>query len=674
VPGVKEVRLTVFPDPLEYRFLRPPGQHEHPPGPLDQILAEARRVDAERCQRLTIAGGSPLRHPRFVDLVNDCREMGFQGLALETDGAALERRGIPTLLGRLGFRELFVVMGGLHEEAHAAVLRERGTLQAALAGLQRALGHAKAGGPRVYIVAPLLRANADDLAPLLEWAIGVGGLQGFLLSLPELARVPVAQRDQLLSYSAQAEVAARIFQRCHARKIEYGFSSKRGILPCATEALEQFATVFYDRSQFFRHAPRQAKEQEFARIEACAGCSLTHSCDGVEIPYLEQFGTAEFTAVPLDRSMAWKLRRINRLEEFEYRNVSPFKNESPVNPRGLIRINGHCNMSCAFCFVDRTAPDFEVDQLEQEIDQMAKGGTRHLVISGGEPTLHKRLPDLIRYAKGLGVFDVIEMQSNGVKCADFDYAKELVDAGLNKVTFSLHSVNPEHSDEITRLPKAFGRTIQALHNFRQLGVLTQIAHVLTKANYQELPETVRYLRNEFPAEGGHLSICLAIAQGISDLVFQWVIPTFSEIKPFVANALDYCLEHDVGFGGMIGQGGYPPCMLDGELRYYSGVLDKVFRSGDSSDQFYKAEKCKECSFDPYCLGPRRSYVEHYGEGEIRPFRVDLAQLPPPRPGAGADYSAETASLSLANTVSPRPTTEPPLGPLPIPKSGGSAGA
>ncbi|MBX3024571.1 radical SAM protein [bacterium] len=663
---MKEVKLTAFPDSLEYRFLTAPGSHAHPAAPLDDVLADARRVDAARVQRVTIAGGSPLRHPRFVEMVNECRALGLNGLALETDAAPLQRRGVSTLLARLGFRELFVVMGGLHAPAHEAVLRERDTLPAALEGLTRALTQARAGGPRVYIVVPLLRANRDDVAPLLEWAIGVGGLQGFLLALPEIARVPAAQRDQLLSYSAQAEVAARIFQRCHAKKIEYGFSTKRGILPCASgEALEPFATVFYDRSQFFRHAPRPRREAELARIEACAECSLSHSCDGVEMPYLEHFGTAEFHAVPLERSMGWKLRRINRLEEFEYRNISPFTNDSPVNPRGLIRINGHCNMSCAFCFVDRTAPDFDVDQLEQEIAEMARGGTRHLVISGGEPTLHKRLPELIRFARDQGVFDVIEMQSNGVKCADFDYARELVEAGLNKVTFSLHSVDPEHSDAITRLPHAFGRTIQAIHNFRQLGVLTQIAHVLTKANYRELPDTVRYLRREFPAESGHLSICLAIAQGISDLVFQWVIPTFSEIKPYVADALDYCLEHDVGFGGMIGQGGYPPCMLDGELRYYRGVLDKVFRSSDSSDQFYKSEKCKECSFDAFCLGPRRSYVEHYGEDEIRPFRVDLDQLPVAPAGARVDYSAEAASLSLAGAVAPAPTAAPSHGPLPI---------
>jgi hypothetical protein len=189
--------------------------------------------------------------------------------------------------------------------------------------------------------------------------------------------------------------------------------------------------------------------------------------------------------------------------------------------------------------------------------------------------------------------------------------------------------------------------MQALHNFRRLGVLTQLAHVLTKANYQELPDTVRYLRREFPAEGGHLSICLAIAQGISDLVFQWVIPTFSEIKPFVSEALDFCLDTGVGFGGMIGQGGYPPCMLDGELRYYANVIDKVFKSDDAAQQFYKPDKCRECSFDPYCLGPRRSYVEHYGDAEIKPFRTDVSALLRRGTGETVEYSAETALGVLA---------------------------
>jgi MoaA/NifB/PqqE/SkfB family radical SAM enzyme len=621
---VKEAKLTIFPDPLEYRFAASAAAHTSAPAPLDEVLALARRIDVQRCQRLVIGGGSPLKHPGFVDLAVELKRLGFKRLALETDSAPLARRGAAALLKRLGFEELFVVMGGVREAVHAAVLQDPSDVRTALEGLGRAV-KTGADGPRVYMVAPLLRSNADDLDGLVDWAIGLGGLRGVLLSLPDIDRVPAERRHLLLPYSTQAAVAARLFRKCQGHNVEYGFTSKRGILPCAAgDALERFATVFYDRSEFFKHA--RQKDGEFRRVDACGECSLLHSCDGVEASYFDLFGDREMAPVPLETSMNWKLRRINRLEDFEYRNVSPFQNESPVNPRGLLRINGHCNMSCSFCFVDRTAPDFEFEQMRAEIDQMAKNGTKHLVLSGGEPTLHPRLADLIRHAKSLGVFEVIEMQSNGVKCADLDYARELVDAGLQKVTFSLHSVDPEHSDEITRLPNAFGKTMQAIHNFRALGVLTQIAHVLTKANYKELPGTVRFLRNEFPAEGGHLSICLAIAQGISDLVFQWVIPTFSEIKPYVSDALDFCLDNEVGFGGMIGQGGYPPCMLDGDIRYYEGVLDKVFKSEDSSQQFYKSEKCKECSFDPYCLGPRRSYVEHYGEDEIKPFRAEISGL------------------------------------------------
>ena len=51
--------------------------------------------------------------------------------------------------------------------------------------------------------------------------------------------------------------------------------------------------------------------------------------------------------------MDWNLKRANRLEQREFKNVSDFDNDVAGNGRALLRINGHCNMSCAFCFVDR---------------------------------------------------------------------------------------------------------------------------------------------------------------------------------------------------------------------------------------------------------------------------------------------------------------------------------
>jgi MoaA/NifB/PqqE/SkfB family radical SAM enzyme len=457
----------------------------------------------------------------------------------------------------------------------------------------------------------------------------------------------------LLPHSIQATIAARVFAECARRKIEYGFFRKRGLLPCATDgALDRFGTVFFERMSVLKRRSDDP-EDKFVRIAACATCSLEQSCPGADAAYVAQHGDGGMRPVPLDVSMDWKLKPINRLDQRGLKSISAFDNDSESNGRSLLRINGHCNMSCSFCFIDRTVPDLETEMLLRSIDRLADHHLDHIVLSGGEPTLHPDLPALVAHAKGRG-FRTVEIQSNGVKIADPEYAKRLADAGMDKLTVSLHSVDPAHSDKITRLPNGFGKTLRAVHNARELGVRTQIAHVITKSNYRELPDTVRFLREEFPADGGALEICFGIAQPISDLVYTWVMPTFAEVKPFMRRALDYCLENDIGFGGMIGQGGYPPCMLDGDLRYYEKNLVNIYRS-DGQEDFYKAPRCGDCSFDAWCLGVRRYYVDTYGDAEIAPFSADIEAL---RAAAGAPvpHAPRTANGERLIRIGRRPSS------------------
>ncbi|MFO0629330.1 MAG: radical SAM protein [Polyangiales bacterium] len=617
-----EVRLNLFHgDRLEYRFCTPQWRATRRPAPWRELLAALDDVDPKRCQRLLL-GESPLEHPELHALLDVCRARGIAHLAVETDPASLAPDGVVEDLAARGVEKLFVVSGGLRRRVHEQVLQAPGTFDDAMRGLRRAA----AGAPQLYVVVPVLRWTEPDVDPLLDALLALPGkVQGLLLSVPEVAQVPEVMRRVLLPHGALARVAARAFAQCQRVGVERGFSVKRGVLPCAADgALDRFGGVFFDRMTYLKHAPAEP----FARVAACEACSLSQSCPGVEPAYLEAFGADALRPIPLEVSMDWNLKRANRLEQREFKNVSDFDNDVEGNGRALLRINGHCNMSCAFCFVDRTVPDFDEADLLSQIERMAARDPSHLVLSGGEPTLHPALPRLIARATELG-FREVEIQTNGVKAADADYAKALVDAGLSKVTVSLHSVDPERSDKITRLTGGFAKTVAAMHNFRDLGVRTQVAHVITKANHAELLDTVRFLRTQFPEREGHLSICFGVAQPISDLVYTWVMPTFTEIKPHMKAALDECLAHGVGFGGMIGQGGYPPCMLDGDLRYYEGNLGNIYRSADYAEQFYKAERCRACSFDPYCLGVRRLYVETYGDAELTPFTASLDALVPP---------------------------------------------
>lgn len=612
-----ETRLVFFAgDPLRSRFATPAASRRPEAAPRERLEAEVDALDPSVCRRVVFEGAHPTEHPAFEAVVARCKDRGLTGLTLETDAPSLAEPGALERWRALGIERLFVVLGGVRRRVHEHVMQSPGSWEAAMRGLA-ALATSDLAA---YVVLPVLRSNRDDALPLLEYLLALPKRpRGFLLEVPEHRTTPRALWPALLSHDEVATLAARVFRECQRNRVEYGFGSPRAVAPCASQGkLDDFGTVFYERIKLLR---RQQGET-FVRVDGCAQCSLAEACPGMEQAYTEAHGTTGYAAVPLEVSMDWKLRPLNKLDKREYKNVSDFDNESGGPARSLLRINGHCNMACSFCFVDRTAPDFEFAQLCADIDKLTEHNKEHLVLSGGEPTLHPRLRDLVAYARTRGV-QTLEMQSNGVRCSDLEYTRALVEAGLNKVTISLHSAQPEHSDKITLLPGAFPRTVQALHHFRDLGVETQIAHVITKANYKELPDTVRFLQREFPASERHLSVCFAIAQGISDLVYSWVIPRFSEIKPYFREALDLAEGSDIGFGGMLGQGGYPPCMLDGELRYYARVLDKVYRSPEHASQFYKAERCRECSFDPYCVGVRRAYIECYGDAELQPFTADV---------------------------------------------------
>ncbi|MFM7296656.1 MAG: radical SAM protein [Planctomycetota bacterium] len=615
-----EARLSLFHGaPLEYRFASPRWRQSLRPAVWESLAAGLAAVNPRRCRRL-VFGDGPLAHPRFFELLAEARTRQIPGISVETDGRALAADGVIDRLVEAGVEKVFVVLGGGRPKVHDQVMQDPGAFVEAIEGTRRAASSRL----ELYVVMPVIRWSEKDIEPFLHWLIEHAKPKGFLLALPLVSRVQPSARAALLPYGEIAALAARIFTVCARSKVEYGFSHRRALPPCAALGeMDRFGTFFFDRIDYLR----LADPAEFDRIDACGECSLKEVCPGVERAYLDHFGRAGFAAIPLTVSMDWKLKQVNKLDGRDFKNVSDFHNDDASRQRSLIRINGHCNMSCAFCFVDRTVPDFPEGEILAAIERLAARNLTHLVLSGGEPTLHPALPRFIARAKELG-FQTIEVQTNGVKTADLDYARSLVDAGLNKVTCSLHSVDPAHSDKITRLPGGFWKTVRSLHHFRALGVLTQVAHVVTRDNYQELPETVRFLRAQYPDGGGHLSICFGVAQPISDLVYTWVLPRFDEIKPYMRAALNYCLETHVGFGGMIGQGAYPPCMLDGDMRYYAHNLQNIYRSPDYEDQFFKPEQCRECSFDPYCMGVRRIYVETYGDAEIRPFQVDLTPLLP----------------------------------------------
>ena len=103
---------------------------------------------------------------------------------------------------------------------------------------------------------------------------------------------------------------------------------------------------------------------------------------------------------------------------------------------GLIEVNTACNLSCPICFADAgIGYSLTMDQVELMLDRFVEteGDPEVIQFSGGEPTIHPQILDMIQAAKDRGIRQVM-INTNGVRIARDDRFLEQL-AGLNPVIY-----------------------------------------------------------------------------------------------------------------------------------------------------------------------------------------------------------------------------------------------
>ncbi|RDZ27919.1 GTP 3',8-cyclase MoaA [Lysobacter silvisoli] len=108
-----------------------------------------------------------------------------------------------------------------------------------------------------------------------------------------------------------------------------------------------------------------------------------------------------------------------------------------------------CNFRCPYCMpADRVPDDYGLDAASRlsfdEIETLVRGfvrvGVRKLRLTGGEPLLRKRLPELIARLSAIGGLDDLALTTNGALLAR--QARALREAGLRRLTISLDALDP----------------------------------------------------------------------------------------------------------------------------------------------------------------------------------------------------------------------------------------
>ena len=108
-----------------------------------------------------------------------------------------------------------------------------------------------------------------------------------------------------------------------------------------------------------------------------------------------------------------------------------------------------CNFRCPYCMPEGTTPDetaldrskrLDFDEIETAVRAFARLGVSKLRLTGGEPLLRKRLPELVARLAAVPGIDDLALTTNGSLLAG--QANALRDAGLHRLTVSLDALDP----------------------------------------------------------------------------------------------------------------------------------------------------------------------------------------------------------------------------------------
>lgn len=172
--------------------------------------------------------------------------------------------------------------------------------------------------------------------------------------------------------------------------------------------------------------------------------------------------------------------------------------EYPGKISAMIFLPG-CNFRCSFCFNPELINDSETikDIDEKEVFDFLEKNKKWIdavVISGGEPTLHKELPEFIRKIKKLGY--LVRIYTNGTNP---QMLKELIDEKLiDSIAMDIKtSLNEESYDEITNTKRMLNDVKKSISLIMQSGLDYEFRTTVVPSIHSEkdIEEIAKYIKS-----------------------------------------------------------------------------------------------------------------------------------------------------------------------------------
>jgi len=299
------------------------------------------------------------------------------------------------------------------------------------------------------------------------------------------------------------------------------------------------------------------------------------------------------------------------------------------------------------------------ETLKEEMERWASSGHRSLGFLGGEPTTYPKLPRAVAYARALG-FTRIAIATNATKLRLTHFTDQLLEAGLTRITVSMHGHNADLEDRLTRVPGNFDKKCTALRYLRakqKAGYLPDglsVNIVLNGWNTPHLIPMMRFFYDDLDLDDLRVNFVRpeGYAEGSADLTPRYAAAVGVVMKAVVLNERHFKKTFTLG--------GFPLCVLPksflgsevlkrkylGEYRDLStdcsvradGEENGISEFENGRQRFNWQDRkrydlkghpksCDTCAALPVCEGVWGGYLSIYGDAEFRALKQDEFSTP-----------------------------------------------
>jgi radical SAM protein with 4Fe4S-binding SPASM domain len=222
----------------------------------------------------------------------------------------------------------------------------------------------------------------------------------------------------------------------------------------------------------------------------------------------------------------------------DIKSVEPFSLHYSAPLRMDIALTFRCQNNCIHCYAGgpHETRELSKEEWKEIIDKLKQIGVFILTFTGGEPTLHQDLPELLLYAQNNGM--VTGLITNGRALKNMAYVENLEKAGLDFVQITLESHKPETHDLITATEGSWNETVAGIKNALQSQIYVTTNTTLNKHNADDFLETIDFLKQLGVTTFGCNSLIHSGKASAISKKFALPVKTLIELLPKIRDRAD----------------------------------------------------------------------------------------------------------------------------------------